>query len=125
MSLRRHPVVLLKTKKDCVWNFFGAGGLYLPALGYSNAGGRPRWVHPPATRRVSELERPQCNCPVLGPFLYGDAPKTRSFLSPREVLLCHQAVGNSPSIIYAPNAFNTGRRNMPLFFTYASYCHSV
>jgi hypothetical protein len=21
-----------------------------------------------------KLERPQCNCPVLGPFLYGDAP---------------------------------------------------
>ena len=63
-----------ETKKDCVWNFFGAGGLYLPALGYSNAGGRPRWAHPPVTRRVSELERPQCNCPVLGPFLYGDAP---------------------------------------------------
>ena len=36
-----------KSTKDCVWNFFGAGGLYLPALGYSNAGGRPRWAHPP------------------------------------------------------------------------------
>ncbi len=25
---------------------------------------------PPAACRVSELERPQCNCPALGPFLW-------------------------------------------------------
>ena len=37
-------------------------------------GGGPDGHTPPVTRRVSELERPQCNCPVLGPFLYGDAP---------------------------------------------------
>jgi hypothetical protein len=52
---------------------FSAGGFYSPALGYSNAGGPP-WAQPPVTRRVSELERPQCNCPALGPLLYGDAP---------------------------------------------------
>src|SRR5258708_19698738 len=51
-------------------------------------------------------------------------PRTRPFLSPREVLLCNQAVGNSPSRMHAQNAFNTGRRNMPLFITYASYSHS-
>src|SRR5258706_12402825 len=51
-------------------------------------------------------------------------PRTRPFLSPREVLLCNQAVGNSPSRMHAHNAFNTGRRNMPLFITYASYSHS-
>src|SRR5258708_13071495 len=51
-------------------------------------------------------------------------PRTRPFLSPREVLLCNQAVGNSASRMRAQNAFNTGRRNMPLFITYASYSHS-
>jgi len=25
---------------------------------------------PPVPRRVSELERPQCNSPALGPFLW-------------------------------------------------------
>jgi hypothetical protein len=65
---------ILEREPLAAWNFFRAGGLYLPALGCSNAGGRPRWAHPPVTRRVSELERPQCNCPALGPFLYGDAP---------------------------------------------------
>jgi hypothetical protein len=59
---------ILEREPLAAWNFFRAGGLYLPALGYSNAGGRPRWAHPPVTRRVSELERPQCNCPALGPF---------------------------------------------------------
>jgi hypothetical protein len=65
-----------ENQKGLRLELFRPGGLYLPALGYSNAGGRPRWAqpHPPVTRRVSELERPQCNCPVLGPFLYGDAP---------------------------------------------------
>jgi hypothetical protein len=29
---------------------------------------------PPVTRRVSELERPQCNCPALGPFLLAEPP---------------------------------------------------
>ena len=37
-------------------------------------GGGPDGHNPPVTRRVSELERPQCNCPALGPLLYGDAP---------------------------------------------------
>jgi hypothetical protein len=45
---------------------FRAGGVYSPALGYSNAGGRPRWAQPPVNRRASELERPQCNCPCAG-----------------------------------------------------------
>ena len=42
-------------------NGLRAGELYRPALGYSKAGGRPRWARSPCipTRRVSELERPQ------------------------------------------------------------------
>ena len=34
-------------------------------------GGGPDGQHPPCPRRVSELERPQCNCPALGPVLFG------------------------------------------------------
>ena len=34
-------------------------------------GGCPDGHNPPVTRRVSELERPQCNSPALGPFLWG------------------------------------------------------
>ena len=47
LLLKDSTVRWSKSTKDCVWNFFGAGGLYLPALGYSNAGGRPRWAHTP------------------------------------------------------------------------------
>src|SRR6266849_102696 len=53
------------------WNLFRAGGLYSPALGFSNAGGGTDRFTPQVTCRASELERPQCNCPVLGPFLLG------------------------------------------------------
>jgi hypothetical protein len=45
------------------------------------AWGRPRWAHPPVTLRVSELERPQCNCPVLGPFFLAVATESPADLS--------------------------------------------
>jgi len=35
--------------------------------------GMPRWARPSAACRVSELERPQCNC-ALGPFLCAALP---------------------------------------------------
>ena len=50
----------------CAWNLFRAGGLYLPALGYSNAGGRPRWAHPPVTCRVSEIRAASAQPPRAG-----------------------------------------------------------
>src|SRR5258705_1295325 len=50
--------------------------------------------------------------------------RTRPFFITPEVLLCNQAVGDSASRMHVQTAFSTGRRNMPLFITYASYSHS-
>lgn len=45
---------------------FPRGRLVFTRTGIFQCWGRPRWAHPPVTHRVSELERPQCNCPCAG-----------------------------------------------------------
>src|SRR5260221_7603624 len=71
-SRRRHTRSLCDWSSDVcssdllgqsAWNLLRGGGLHYPALGYSNAGGRPRWAPPPVPRRASGLGRPQRNCP--------------------------------------------------------------
>jgi hypothetical protein len=49
-------------------------------------GGGPDGHTPPVARRVSELERPQCNCPALGPFLLGLGGNARS----TQASTCHR-----------------------------------
>jgi len=64
-----------ENQKGLRLELFRRGRLVFTRTGLFQCWGEaPMGTTPPVTRRVSELERPQCNCPVLGPFLYGDAP---------------------------------------------------
>src|SRR5258706_8550326 len=69
-ALRRNT----ENQKGLRLEFFPRGRLVFTRTGLFQCWGRPRWAHPPAPRRVSELERPQCNCPALGPFLLAGPP---------------------------------------------------
>ena len=54
------------------WNLSRAGGVVFTRTGLFQCWGEAPMEHTPLSpRRVSELERPQCSRPALGPFLLG------------------------------------------------------
>ena len=57
---------------------FPRGRLVFTRIGIFQCWGEaPIGPHPPVAYRVSKLERPQCNCPALGPFWFGREPVTK------------------------------------------------